>query len=84
MKDTELRELFGKLERMIAAATSSIIGGKTSIEERLTRLQELAEMGRRFPSIELPSSRIPLYVGFVVGVIVFLGGVFLGYLIGAH
>jgi hypothetical protein len=86
MKDAELRELFDKLERMIAAATSQIVGGNTNAADRLTRLQELAEQGRRFEarSIELPSPRIPMIVGMAFGVAIFGAGMWIGYLIGAH
>ena len=69
MKDSEVRERFDKLERMIATATSEIIGGKQTVEERLTRLQELAEAGRRVDvrPIKLPSPGIPMVVGLSVG-----------------
>jgi len=81
MKDAELRERLDKLERMIAAATSSIIGGKTTVEERLSRLQELAEVGRRFEKIQLPSAGVPITVGMSVGAIIFLAGMFFTWLL---
>jgi len=80
MKDNELRERFDKLERMIAAATSSIIGGKMTIEERLSRLQELAEAGRRFESTPSKSAT-ERAIEMAAGSTIFLAGMFTTWLL---
>jgi len=86
MKDAELRELLTKIENRIDAAVSVIRGGSDEltmqlIKDRLARIQELCEQGQRFPAIELPSSRVPLFVGAVVGGLLFAAGMLLGWLV---
>jgi len=83
MKDNEVRERFDRLERMIAAATSELIGSKTTVEERLSRLQELAEAGRRFQPgpQEALDIRIAGAIGMSVGGVIFLAGMFVTWLL---
>jgi hypothetical protein len=56
---------------------------RKDVLERLTRIQELTEMGRRFgapvpPPLELPSPRVPLFVGMLIGALIFAAGMFAG------
>ena len=81
MKDNELREYFDKLDNLIKASASTIVGGDTKevidrMQERLDRIQELVEAGHRFemPPIKLPSAAIPVTVGLVVGALLFAAG----------
>jgi hypothetical protein len=85
MKDSELRELFADLKLKIIAATATVVGGDPKeIIDRLTRIQELLEQGRRFgppplpPPLELPSPRVPLIIGALLGALIFAAGMFAG------
>jgi len=80
MKDNELRELLAKIENKIDAAGRPLLQSAPDeltiqlIKERLGRIQELCEQGRRFEKIELPSPRVPLLVGAVIGALIFAAG----------
>jgi hypothetical protein len=91
MKDNELRELLGNIERKIEAAHQSIVGGDAKenlarIQACVERIQELAEAGRRFESTKplplvLSSPGVPAVVGMSVGAIIFLAGMFVAWLL---
>jgi hypothetical protein len=81
MKDYELRELFANLEKAIMAATVTVVGGNPhEVCERLSRIQELLEAGRRFEAtrLELPSPRVSIIVGMILGTLIFAIGMFAG------
>jgi hypothetical protein len=88
MKDSELREMFASVNAALKqgiedaeqrrAAREQSDSPDAPIMQRLNRIQECVEAGRRFEKLELPSARVPLFVGIVVGAMIFAAGVFVG------
>jgi hypothetical protein len=78
MKDNELRELFGNLEKAILAATATIVGGDTkqvddALRKRLDAIDR-ALKERVPPPFALPSPAVPVAVGMATGAAIFLAG----------
>jgi len=89
MKDAELREMLASLERKIEAATATMIGGDPKeVIQRLSRIQEVVEAGRRFGETHDVERRLesikvlpwPL-VGMLIGALLFAVGMLLGWLL---
>jgi len=91
MKDAELREMIGNLERKIDSLDAMIIATDWSktfdkyledIKKRVERIQEVVEQGRRFEEIRIvPSTRLPAVIGMAAGAIIFLAGMFFAWVL---
>jgi hypothetical protein len=84
--DTRLADLTRALaestpaERQLSA--TAIVRFHQETCKQLARIQELCEAGRRFegtrPPFVLPSPRVPLFVGWAIGALIFAAGMFAG------
>lgn len=92
MKDAEQRELLASLKTAFEQGMKdadahmlkrfpTIAHAEERHEEimnRLTRIQECTEAGRRFEKFELPSPRVPMFAGILIGALIFAAGMFAG------